>query len=115
MLLDKHLKRPEFDNGTILLIHRVEKGEFDEKYVTEGSYIFKDEAKATEVIKQAAIDFCNNIKSVLDHDSAFSIDYDWVSGTRRSLTVDYNDDHGEHYREKLYLTSPRILPEGESK
>lgn len=115
MLFDKYLKRTGFDTGTILLIHRIEKGEFEDKDIREDRYVFKDEAKATEIIRQAAIDFCHNIESVLNHDSAFSVDYDWVGGTKRSLIVDYNDEHGEHYREKLYLTNPQTLPEGESK
>ena len=114
ILLNKFLKDSELDRGTILLVHRTEKGEFEDKYVREDTYIFEDEKKATDVIRRATMNFCHDVESIIDKDSAFSVDYDWISGTRRSLTVRYEKDK-EVYVEKLYLTNPQILKEGESK
>ena len=114
ILLNRFLKDSEPDSGTILLVHRIEKGEFEDKYVRENTYLFKDEEKATDVIRRATMNFCHDVESIIDKDSEFSVDYDWVSGTRRSLTVRYKKDK-EMYVEKLYLTHPQILKEGESK
>ena len=99
-----------------LLIHETTSGCYDDKDKRITQYSCKDEVEATDLINKAFIDFCTNVKDLLDGE--VKIHYSLVSYSTRYLEVSYHKD-GNYYEEKLYITYPYntdiIKFKGESK
>ena len=106
MILDKFIGDSNYDTSKVLLVHRVEEGEYEETEVDENSYICANEKEAADRIRLAAFEFCKTLQDNIDADTEFSIDYQYVTGVRRSFTVDYTKN-GKVFREKLYITNPK--------
>ena len=106
MVLDKYIGNSTYDTNKVLLVHRVEEGEYEETEVSENSYLCENEREAAERIRVAAFSFCHDIQNCIDRDTEFSIDFQFVSAYRRSLSIRYKKND-VLFKEKLYITNPK--------
>ena len=106
MILDKYIGNSTYDMNKVLLVHRVEEGEYEETQVSESSYLCENEREAAERIRVAAFSFCHDIRNCIDSDTEFSINYRYTSAYRRSLFIEYKKND-TLFKEELYITNPK--------